>query len=88
MVNLRKVVDLGYLFANGGTLSCRCNGCGHADTLAARPLLRRFGAGCPATRLERLLTCSRCGRKGAAARAIWPPDPRPGAAEADSRTER
>ncbi len=78
MVNIRKVVTLGYLFANGGTLDCRCGGCGHARRLAARPLLRRFGAGCPIARLERQLTCTRCGGRGASVRAVWPPDPESG----------
>lgn len=78
MVNLRKIVDLGYLFSNGGTLACRCRQCGHGQSLTAKPLLRRFGAGCPTSRLESNLTCSRCGHKGAAVKAIWPPDPEPG----------
>ncbi len=78
MVNIRKVVSLGYLFSNGGMLSCRCAGCGHADRLPARPLLRRFGAGCPITRLERQLTCSRCGGRCALVKAVWPPDPEAG----------
>ena len=78
MVNIRKVVTLGYLFAGGGSLDCRCAGCGHADRLAARPLLRRFGAGCPITRLERRLSCTRCGGRGASVKAVWPPDPEPG----------
>ena len=78
MVNIRKVVDLGYLFAGGGALACRCAGCGHTQSLAARPLLRRFGAGCPITRLAGRLTCTRCGHRGAAVRAAWTPDPEPG----------
>ncbi len=78
MVNIRKVVSLGYLFSNGGMLRCRCVACGHAERLAARPLLRRFGAGCPITRLERWLICTRCGGKGASVTAVWPPDPEPG----------
>jgi len=78
MVNLRKVVDLGYLFSNGGTLACRCRRCGHAQSLSAGPLMRRFGAGCPTSRLERYLTCSDCGHKGATVSAVWPPDPEAG----------
>ena len=83
MVNLRKIVDLGYLFANCGTLACRCRRCGHAQSLSAKPLMRRFGAGCPTSRLEPHLTCSHCGHKGAAVRAIWPPDPAPGTRAVD-----
>ena len=78
MVNLRKIVDLGYLFSNGGTLDCRCRRCGHGQSLTAMPLMRRYGAGCPTSRLEPRLTCSRCGHRGAAVRAAWPPDPEPG----------
>lgn len=78
IVNIRKVVSLGYLFSNGGLLNCRCSACGHADRLAARPLLSRFGAGCPITRLERQLACSRCGARGATVKAVWPPDPEAG----------
>ncbi len=88
MVNLRKVVDFGYLFSNGGTLACRCRRCGHAESLTAEPLLRRFGAGCPASRLERRLTCTRCGHKGAAVTAIWPPDPEPAERAVDHTKER
>ena len=75
MVNIRKVVSLGYLFSNGGVLMCRCDACGHTETLPARPLLRRYGAGCPVTRLVRWLACSRCGGKGGTVKAVWPPDP-------------
>ncbi len=87
MVNLRKIVDLGYLFSNGGTLACRCRGCGHAQSLTARPLMQRFGAGCPTSRLEPRLTCSQCGHKGAAVKAIWPPDPEPGERSVSSSKE-
>ncbi len=83
MVNLRKIVDLGYLFSNGGTLDCLCRRCGHAQSLTARPLIRRYGAGCPTSRLEPRLTCSQCGHKGAVVRATWPPDPEPGERSAD-----
>ena len=78
MVNIRKVVSLGYLFSNGGVLRCRCDTCGHAENLPARPLLSRYGAGCPVTRLERRLACTRCGGKGATVKAVWPPDPESG----------
>ena len=83
MVNIRKVVDLGYLFAGGGVLDCRCAACGHTDRLTAQPLLKRFGAGCPIARLERRMSCTRCGARDATVRAVWPPDPEPGGRQAD-----